>query len=146
MLALTFFGILHVPINVPALALNTGEDHLDLDHELKLHGYSNFFSGLAGSIQNYLVFANTLFFYRSGGDSRLAGIELAILTFGMMTIGPKIIGFIPIMMVGCLIFDLGFELLLNAIWDPRKKLKLPEYLTVRLSNPARIDRRAVLIC
>ncbi|TDZ13004.1 Uncharacterized protein C8035_v000322 [Colletotrichum spinosum] len=130
MLALTFFGILHVPINVPALALQTGEDNADLDRELKLHGYSNFISGLAGSIQNYLVYANTVMFMRSGGDNRLAGVMLAALTFGVMIIGPKIIGFIPIMMVGTLIFDLGFELLLEAVWLPRKKLKLAEYLTV----------------
>jgi len=130
MFALTFFGILHVPINVPALALNTGEDHADLDHELKLHGYSNIISGLAGSIQNYLVYANTLFFMRSGGDSRLAGFELAAFTFFVMTIGPSLIGYIPVMMVGVLIFDLGFELLLEAVWQPRKKLKLLEYLTV----------------
>ncbi|KAK4174705.1 sulfate transporter family-domain-containing protein [Triangularia setosa] len=130
MFALTFFGILHVPINVPALALNVGEDHADLDHELKLHGYSNFLSGCVGSIQNYLVYANSLFFMRSGGDSRLAGFELAALTFLVMMIGPSLIGFIPIMMVGVLIFDLGFELLLEAVWQPRKKLKLLEYLTV----------------
>lgn len=136
MFALTFFGILHVPINVPALALNTGEDNTDLDHELKLHGYSNFLSGCAGSIQNYLVYANTLFFIRSGGDSRLAGVILAAFTFGVMTIGPRVIGFIPVMMVGTLIFDLGFELLLEAVWRPRKKLKLPEYLTVRTNYTA----------
>ncbi|PFH59011.1 hypothetical protein XA68_12916 [Ophiocordyceps unilateralis] len=130
MLALTFFGILHVPINVPALALNCGEDNADLDRELKLHGYSNLLSGCLGSIQNYLVYANTVFFIRSGGDRRLAGFMLAVLTFGVMMIGPSIIGFIPIMMVATLIFDLGFELLLEAVWLPRKKLKLAEYLTV----------------
>lgn len=130
MLALTFFGILHVPINVPALALNTGEDNADLDKELKLHGYSNFLSGCLGSIQNYLVYANTVFVIRSGGDKRLAGYMLAVLTFGVMVIGPSLIGFIPVMMVGTLIFDLGFELLLEAIWLPRKKLKIAEYLTV----------------
>lgn len=130
MFALTFFGILHVPINVPALAISTGEDNVDLDHELKLHGYSNLLSGLCGSIQNYLVYANTIFFMRSGADSRLAGFELAALTCGVMIIGPKLIGFIPIMMVGCLIFDLGFELLLEALWSPRKKLRRLEYLTV----------------
>jgi SulP family sulfate permease len=130
MLALTFFGILHVPINVPALALNTGEDHANLDHELKLHGYSNFLSGMAGSIQNYLVYSNSLFFMRSGGNTRLAGLELAAFTFLVMLIGPSLIGFIPVMMVGVLIFDLGFELLLEAVWQPRKKLKLVEYFTV----------------
>ncbi len=130
MFALTFFSLLHVPINLPALAQNTGEDNLKLDHELKLHGVSNFISGLVGSIQNYLVFANTIFFIRSGGDSRLAGFLLAALTFVVMTIGPATIGFIPVMMVGTLIFVLGFELLLDALVTPRRKLKLVEYLTV----------------
>lgn len=130
MFALTFFGILHVPINVPALALQCGEDNADLDRELRLHGYSNFLSGCLGSIQNYLVYANTVFFMRSGGDTRLAGYMLAALTFGVMVVGPSLVGFIPVMMVGTLIFDLGFELLLEAVWLPRKKLKVAEYLTV----------------
>lgn len=130
MMALTFFGILHVPINVPALALQTGEDNANLDKELKLHGYSNFLSGCIGSIQNYLVYANTVFVIRSGGNRRLAGYMLAVMTFGVMLIGPSLIGYIPIMMVGTLIFDLGFELLMEAIWHPRKKLKTAEYVTV----------------
>lgn len=51
MLALTFFGILHVPINVPALGISIGEDNVDLDKELIAHGITNALSGLAGSIQ-----------------------------------------------------------------------------------------------
>ncbi|KAH8808201.1 sulfate transporter family protein-like protein [Xylogone sp. PMI_703] len=130
MFALTFFGVLHVPINVPALAFNVGEDNLDLDRELIAHGVSNVLSGFAGSIQNYLVYTNSVLFMRTGGDSRLAGIMLAILTVGVLIIGPVIIGYIPVMMVGVLIFVLGFELFLEAVWEPRKKLKMLEYLTV----------------
>ncbi|ETS87006.1 hypothetical protein PFICI_00834 [Pestalotiopsis fici W106-1] len=130
MFALTFFSLLHVPINVPALAQSTGEDNADLNKELKLHGYSNFLSGCAGSIQNYLVYANTLFFMRSGGNSRLAGVMLAALTAVVLVIGPKLIGFIPVMMVGTLIFVLGFELLCDALVAPRHKLKGLEYLTI----------------
>ena len=51
MFALTFFGILHVPINIPALALTTGEDNISVDRELRAHGWSNTLSGLCGSIQ-----------------------------------------------------------------------------------------------
>lgn len=134
MFALTFFSLLHVPINVPALAQSTGEDHADLNHELKLHGYSNLLSGLTGSIQNYLVYANTLFFIRSGGNSRLAGLMLAGLTFVMLLIGPVIIGYIPVMMVGTLIFVLGLELLEDALVAPRRKLQKVEYLTVSESS------------
>ena len=133
MFALTFFGVLHVPINVPALGVNLGEDDLNLDRELIAHGISNAVSGLVGSIQNYLVYSNSILFIRSGGNSRLAGIMLAISTVGVLIIGPVIIGFIPVTMVGVLIFVLGFELFLEAVWEPRKKLKLLEYLTVSLA-------------
>jgi MFS superfamily sulfate permease-like transporter len=71
MFALTFFGILHVPINVPALAFNIGEDNCNLDRELIAHGVSNVLSGFAGSIQNYLVYTNSVLFIRTGGDGRL---------------------------------------------------------------------------
>ena len=51
MLALTFFGVLHVPINIPALGLSSGEDNVDVDRELRAHGISNALSGFCGSIQ-----------------------------------------------------------------------------------------------
>lgn len=55
MFALTFFGILHVPINVPALAIAVEEDNLNLNRELVAHGISNALSGFAGSIQASLL-------------------------------------------------------------------------------------------
>lgn len=54
MLALTFFGVLHVPINIPALGLSVGEDNVDVDRELRAHGISNALSGFCGSIQVFL--------------------------------------------------------------------------------------------
>lgn len=54
MFALTFFGVLHVPINVPALGISTGEDNLSVDRELMAHGITNALSGFAGSIQVWL--------------------------------------------------------------------------------------------
>jgi SulP family sulfate permease len=49
-LALTFFGILHVPINVPALSVSTRQD-VDLSKEIIAHGISNIVSGLCGATQ-----------------------------------------------------------------------------------------------
>ncbi|RCH92881.1 hypothetical protein CU098_009034, partial [Rhizopus stolonifer] len=51
MLALTFFGVLHVPINVPALGVSTNKDDVDVNRELVAHGISNAVSGLFGSVQ-----------------------------------------------------------------------------------------------
>ncbi|KAL4875837.1 sulfate transporter family-domain-containing protein [Aspergillus karnatakaensis] len=130
MFALTFFGILHVPINVPALGISTGEDNLDVDRELIAHGVTNALSGFAGSIQNYLVYTNSLLFIDSGGNSRLAGVMLAAATAGIMLVGPVIVGFIPVMVVGALIFLLGIELMEEALVDTWGKLHRYEYLTV----------------
>lgn len=130
MLALTFFGILHVPINVPALGIATDEDNLNIDRELMAHGISNCVSGCFGSIQNYLVYTNSLMFMKSGGADRLAGLMLAAATFVIMIVGPVIIGYIPIMVVGALIFLLGFELLEEALIGTFGKLHKLDYATI----------------
>lgn len=130
MLALTFFGLLHVPINVPALGIATSEDNLNVDRELIAHGVSNTVSGMCGSVQNYLVYTNSLLFMDSGGSDRLAGLMLAAATFGVLLAGPAIIGYIPICVVGALIFLLGIELLEEALVATWGKVQRLEYLTI----------------
>jgi SulP family sulfate permease len=130
MLALTFFGILHVPINVPALAVSTKQDEVDVDRELIAHGLSNMISGGLGSIQNYLVYTNSLLFMRAGADSRVAGVMLAFATFAVLLVGPVVIGFIPVCVVGSLIFLLGYELLKEALWDTVGRVSAVEYVTI----------------
>jgi SulP family sulfate permease len=68
---------------------------------------------------------------RSGGDSRVAGVMLAAATFGIMVIGPVIIGYIPIMVVGALIFFLGIDLMIEALVPTYGKVHRLEYITVR---------------
>ncbi len=130
MFALTFFGVLHVPINVPALAISTGEDNLNLDRELLAHGVTNALSGFLGSIQNYLVYTNSLLFIDSGGDSRLAGLLLAVATAGILFVGPVLVGYIPIMVVGALIFLLGMELMTEALIATFGRVHRLEYITI----------------
>ena len=81
-------------------------------------------------LQNYLVFANTVLVIRSGGDSRVAGVMLAAATFVVMVVGQNILGIIPIMVVGSLIFFLGFDLIREALIEPWGKVNRLEYLTV----------------
>ena len=59
MFALSFFGIIHVPINVPALGAAVKEDNLDVNRELIAHGISNTLSGFVGSIQVCLCITYT---------------------------------------------------------------------------------------
>lgn len=69
-------------------------------------------------------------FIHNGGNNRLAGILLAAATFGVLVSGPGMIGYVPIMVVGALIFYLGISLLEEALWDPWGKTNRLEYLTV----------------
>ncbi|RUS27491.1 sulfate transporter family protein [Jimgerdemannia flammicorona] len=130
MFALTFFGILHVPINVPALGVSTNQNDVDTNRELVAHGVSNILSGFVGSVQNYLVYANSLLFIRSGGDSRVAGTMLAAATLIVLFIGPWIVGYIPVMVVGSLIFHLGLDLLKEALIDTWGIVHYLEYITI----------------
>lgn len=131
MMALTFFGMLHVPINVPALAILTNTDNVDLDRELTAHGILNILLGLVGLIQNYLVYSNSLLFIRSGaGDKRLAGLLLAGTTAIIMFIGPVLIKFIPVCVVGALIFLLGYELMKESLYDLYGRLSNFDYMTI----------------
>ncbi|TFK22839.1 hypothetical protein FA15DRAFT_671086 [Coprinopsis marcescibilis] len=127
--ALLFFNILHPPLNVPALAVSLDMD-VDTDKELVAHGYSNLLSGLIGSVPNYLVYVNTLLFYRVGGDSRISGFLLAVATFGLLVIGTGPISYLPVMVVGALIFVLGIDLVKEALWDTRHRVSRSEYITI----------------
>ncbi|KAL1306984.1 hypothetical protein AAFC00_005616 [Neodothiora populina] len=128
--ALTFFGILHVPINVPNLAMVVQEDNVSVNRELIMHGLSNTLSGCLGSIQNYLVFVNSVLFINTGGDTRLAGYMLALATFGLWVAGPVVIGYVPVMVVGTLIYMLGIELAMEAMVTTYGRLHRLEYFTI----------------
>lgn len=109
-LALVFFGLLHVPINVPALGISVGEDNVNTDRELVAHGISNVLAGLVGTVPNYLCYVNSVLFYKVGGTTRLSGFMLAIASTGVLIAGPGVIGYLPVCVVGALIFILGLDL------------------------------------
>ncbi|WVW83707.1 hypothetical protein I302_105728 [Kwoniella bestiolae CBS 10118] len=129
-LALVFFGILHVPLNVPALGVSLAEDNVKLDRELVAHGFSNVAAGLVGTVPNYLTYVNTVLFYRVGGGSRLSGLMLAAATTAIMMVGPSVIAALPVMVVGALIFVLGIDLVIEAVWDTRNRVNKWEYITI----------------
>ncbi|KAJ3102096.1 hypothetical protein HK100_004424 [Physocladia obscura] len=128
--SLVFFALLHVPINIPALGVSTAHKY-DMNNELYCHGISNFAAGLAGVPQNYLVYSNSLLVMRCGGASRIAGALLTIGTATLWLAGGDVIRYVPTILIGCLIFHLGIDLLLESLVDT---LHLPisrlEYFTI----------------
>ncbi|KXS17779.1 hypothetical protein M427DRAFT_245685 [Gonapodya prolifera JEL478] len=130
LLALTFFGLLHVPINVPALAVSTQREDIDTNRELLAHGISNLAAACVGTIQNYLVYSNSVLFIRSGGDSRVASFMLAVATFIVMVGGSWLVNYVPVIVVGSLIFHLGIDLMKEAVIDTWNVISTYEYVTI----------------
>ncbi|WFD30556.1 hypothetical protein MSPP1_001577 [Malassezia sp. CBS 17886] len=129
-MALVFFGILHVPLNVPALGVSVSEDNVDTDRELVAHGISNLAAGMLGTVPNYLCYVNSVLFYRVGGGSRLSGLMLAAGTCVVLLAGPGMIAFLPIMVVAALIFVLGIDLVREALYETIGRVNRLEYLTI----------------
>ncbi|KAF8597296.1 hypothetical protein BDV93DRAFT_596956 [Ceratobasidium sp. AG-I] len=129
-LALLFFNTLHPPLNVPALAVSLNEDNIDTNRELTAHGVSNLLAGFLGVAPNYLVYVNTLLFYRVGGGTRYAGFLLACGSVLLLFIGTGPISYIPVMVVGALIFVLGIDLVKESVWDTRHRVSTSEYITI----------------
>ncbi|THV02009.1 hypothetical protein K435DRAFT_367627, partial [Dendrothele bispora CBS 962.96] len=127
--ALLFFNVLPPPLNVPALSVSLNED-VDTDKELVSHGYSNLLAGVLGTVPNYLVYVNTLLFYRVGGTTRVSGFLLALATLGLLMMGTGPIAYIPIPVVSALIFVLGIDLVKEALWDTRHRVNRTEYITI----------------
>ncbi|CAK0901671.1 unnamed protein product, partial [Prorocentrum cordatum] len=63
LVALTCFGLMHAPINIPSLSMSTGVE-VDMNRELMVHGASNLASGLLGGLPNYLCYSNSLLYPR----------------------------------------------------------------------------------
>src|SRR3954451_551376 len=79
---------------------------------------------------DYLVYTNSVLFIKSGGDSRVAGLMLAAATAIVLFVGPWIVGYIPVMVVGALIFHLGIELVKEALIDAWGIVNHLEYITI----------------
>ncbi|KAF9267177.1 hypothetical protein L218DRAFT_1063908 [Marasmius fiardii PR-910] len=127
--ALLFFNILHPPLNVPALSVSLDQD-INTNKELVGHGYSNLLAGAVGTVPNYLVYVNTLLFYRVGGNTRIAGFLLGIVNIVLLWIGAGPIQYLPVCVVGALIFVLGWDLVKEAVWDTRGRVSRTEFITI----------------
>jgi SulP family sulfate permease len=129
-LSLSFFAILNVPINVPALSVSTGVS-VSLNRELANHGLANLVAAAAFSLPNYMSYSSSALFHRSGGgDSRISGYLLAFLTYVTWIHGGSIMHQTPTIVAGALMFHLGVGLLQEATIDTIGVVTRLEYVTI----------------
>lgn len=128
-LATAFFGLLHVPINIPSYARTSGL-LFDMTQELKAHAASNLASTMVGMLPNYFVYTNSVLFLRAGAQGRATGVALGITTLLAMSFGIPLLSFIPTTIVMFLIFYLGLDLLDEALVKSHRLCSNEEYAII----------------
>ncbi|KAI9915664.1 hypothetical protein PsorP6_007893 [Peronosclerospora sorghi] len=126
---LTFFSLMHVPINIPSLSLTTDKE-VDINNELVAHGISNTLAGLCGSVQNYLCYSTSALYYKCGGTGRLSGFVIGLIMLFFFFVGPNAVSYMPRCLAGCLMLHLGWDLLKEALLDTYDQLDALELGTV----------------
>uniref|UniRef100_A0AAV1T700 Sulfate transporter n=1 Tax=Peronospora matthiolae TaxID=2874970 RepID=A0AAV1T700_9STRA len=126
---LTFFSLMHVPINIPSLSL-TIDKEVDINDELVAHGISNTLGGLCGSVQNYLCYSTSALYYKCGGSGRRSGFVIGLILLFFFFVGPSAVSYLPRCMAGCVMMHLGWDLLKEALIDTYVQLDVLELGTV----------------
>ncbi|CAI5736034.1 unnamed protein product [Hyaloperonospora brassicae] len=126
---LTFFSLMHVPINIPSLSL-TIDKEVDINDELVAHGISNTLGGLCGSVQNYLCYSTSALYYKCGGSGRRSGFVIGLVLLFFFFVGPSAVSYLPRCMAGCVMMHLGWDLLKEALIDTYVQLDVLELGTV----------------
>jgi len=131
LVALTCFGLMHAPINVPSLSTSTKLD-VDMNHELKVHGWTNILCGLVGGLPNYLCYSNSLLYWKCQGGGRGSGFALSAILAGAFVVGPDVIAYVPRCMAGCLLVHVGLDLSKEALVDSIEAFDTFEYVSIVL--------------
>ena len=113
LLASVIFGWLHLPINIPAFAVTTGQnDTFDFDREIFAHSISNMACTFISFVPNYMVYTTSSLFQRLSTfySSKTSSYALGLATFMIPYFGVALISLIPKVVLASFMFYLGFDL------------------------------------
>ena len=100
---------------------------LEYNYELRMLGLSNFVSGLTGGYTGSYIFSQTVFSLRAGIRSKLMGYVVAIGEAVTVVVPFSIISIVPNYVFGSLLVMICVDLMVEWLWDVRKKLTKAEY-------------------
>lgn len=87
-------------------------------------------SGLTGGLTGSYIFSLTVFTHRSGTNSRIPGIMVALTELGLFVASVDLPAFIPTLFFGALLTFICLDLMLDWLWYSRTKLSTAEYAIV----------------
>jgi len=116
-------------LDVAAIEMDVGKP-LDVDSELATVGWSNLISGMLGGFTGSYIFSQTIFTCRSGCHSKGVGAVVAIAELAVVFVQVDLLAWIPLFFFAATLIFIGFDLILEWLFDVRHKLDFSEYLVV----------------
>lgn len=129
LLAMTSVVIITILLNATGIELATAKD-AELDKEMTASGAANLCTGFLGGMIGYLSISRSLLNYKAGGFGKVSGIVAAVLCALVLFFGSSFLVYLPRLVLGGLLFYLGFVLLVEWVVDAWHKLSRLDYALV----------------
>ena len=118
-------------LNASGLEILTRSD-IDLNRELKVVGCSNIAGAATGCSASYHFLSLSSLMYRMGGDSRLAGVVVALVVGATLVFGTGLLSYAPKPIVAGFLMYLGLVFLAEWLYDGWFTLPKIDYLLIWL--------------
>jgi SulP family sulfate permease len=126
-ISMIFVVALSSSLDIAAIDLEVPKP-LAYNHELKMIGLSNLVSGLLGGYTGSYIFSQSIFSLRAGIRSRLAGFITAGMQAVTVVLPVSILAIVPNFVFASLLIMICIDLMIEWLWDVRKKLSRLEYM------------------
>jgi sulfate permease, SulP family len=112
-------------------ALEIGaETELEPNHELRAHGLANLAAALVGGLPAFTLTGPSLAYLRLGVSSRLMPILRPLFSLVLGVAGLNLLGFVPKVLVGSLLFVFAFRLMDEWLIRARRRLGRSDYYLI----------------
>jgi len=124
--AVSMMAAVQLSTEVMAIETRLSRD-IDLDHEFRVNGLANIFSGICGGSVGAISSNRTVFHYELGGRNRWSAICAGLLCLSPLIIDKSFFSYIPVSILGGLLLQTGLELFYEWFFCSFKKLKKIDY-------------------
>ncbi|MGE5506529.1 MAG: SulP family inorganic anion transporter [Actinomycetota bacterium] len=125
-LMISAIGVL---LNSSGLEVAANQD-IDLNRELKIAGLANIASGLGGGIIGFHTLGLSSLVLKMGVKSRVVGLVSSAMCAVMLVVGTEPLALFPKAVLGGLLMYIGFNFLIEWLYDGRRRMSSGDYLVV----------------
>ena len=118
-------------LNANAIEIGTRRD-LDLNRDLKYAGVANLLCGLLGALPGYYALNASTLSYRMKAPIRLIGLVTALLCLAALFAGAHILSYVPKVVSGALVIDMGLGFLVEWLYRSWRRMGLADFAVLFL--------------